>query len=206
MSDPFVALILKTLQDQPQGFSEYELIKTFESHGLFADQNNLSDSDLALFQKHFLTMNALYRLQQTLWQEERVLLSISPLSISIEKCDENTFNSNTEMFPAEISTAALRNYYLDTREFESTQAEEVQTMLRQFWARFYCMDKRLEALKRLEIDIDNPTPSIIKQQYKKQATRHHPDKGGSPEAFIAIREAYECLITLQGEAVQTGQT
>jgi hypothetical protein len=205
MSDPFIALILKTLHEQPHGFSEFDLIKVFESHDLFVEQNNLTDAGLALFQKHFLTMNALYRLQQTLWQEEQILLSISPLNINIEKYDGNTCASNTETLPVEISAVALRDYYLDTREFESTQAEEVQALLQQFWTRFYCADQRLEALERLEIDIDNPTPSVIKQQYKKQAARHHPDKGGSPEAFIAIREAYECLITLQGEAVQTGQ-
>ena len=33
----------------------------------------------------------------------------------------------------------------------------------------------------------------IKKAYRKLALKHHPDKGGDPEKFKALSEAYECL-------------
>lgn len=37
------------------------------------------------------------------------------------------------------------------------------------------------------------TPDEIKKAYRKLAMQHHPDKGGDPEQFQAINEAYETL-------------
>jgi len=37
------------------------------------------------------------------------------------------------------------------------------------------------------------TPDDIKKAYKKQAMKYHPDKGGDPEMFKQISEAYEVL-------------
>lgn len=37
----------------------------------------------------------------------------------------------------------------------------------------------------------NSTPEEIKKAYKKLASKHHPDKGGDPEQFKRVQEAYE---------------
>ncbi len=37
------------------------------------------------------------------------------------------------------------------------------------------------------------SPDEIKQQFRRLALQHHPDKAGSPERFQAIREAFEVL-------------
>jgi len=37
------------------------------------------------------------------------------------------------------------------------------------------------------------TPGEIKKAYRKLASKHHPDKGGDPEQFKQIQEAYETL-------------
>ena len=44
-------------------------------------------------------------------------------------------------------------------------------------------------LKRSASDED------IKQAFREMALRTHPDKGGDPEEFRKVREAYECLIS-----------
>lgn len=44
------------------------------------------------------------------------------------------------------------------------------------------------------LNIDkNATTDEIKKQYKKLALKHHPDRGGDPEMFKKISEAYETL-------------
>tara|TARA_R110001592_G_scaffold98342_1_gene281029 strand:- start:10807 stop:11178 length:372 start_codon:yes stop_codon:yes gene_type:complete len=44
-------------------------------------------------------------------------------------------------------------------------------------------------LKRSASDED------IKQAFRQKARETHPDKGGDPEEFKKVREAYECLIS-----------
>ena len=39
----------------------------------------------------------------------------------------------------------------------------------------------------------NATSSEIKKSYRKLAMKHHPDKGGDPEKFKEITEAFEVL-------------
>jgi curved DNA-binding protein CbpA len=38
-----------------------------------------------------------------------------------------------------------------------------------------------------------PTHDEIKKAYRRQALLHHPDKGGDPEKFKQVVEAYEIL-------------
>lgn len=37
------------------------------------------------------------------------------------------------------------------------------------------------------------TPEQIRAAYRRAAMRHHPDRGGSPEAFQAVQNAYTAL-------------
>ena len=39
----------------------------------------------------------------------------------------------------------------------------------------------------------NASTDLIKKQYKKLALKHHPDRGGDPEMFKKISEAYQTL-------------
>jgi hypothetical protein len=53
------------------------------------------------------------------------------------------------------------------------------------------------SLIRLKLDDEDLSPANlearIKNAYRLQAKKHHPDIGGSPETFIKIQEAYEML-------------
>lgn len=56
----------------------------------------------------------------------------------------------------------------------------------------YTIDYSQDYYSTLNISI-NSTQAIIKSQYRKMANVHHPDKGGDPEIFRKINEAYEIL-------------
>ena len=66
-------------------------------------------------------------------------------------------------------------------------------MLNRFWQRYLAIDKRVEALQTLSLPPD-ANWETVKQAYRRQAATHHPDKGGDPARFRAIREAYEILL------------
>ena len=56
------------------------------------------------------------------------------------------------------------------------------------------MKTRAEYLKELGFSpTDSPSPKEIKSAYRKLTLKEHPDKGGNPEKFRAITEAYEAL-------------
>lgn len=56
---------------------------------------------------------------------------------------------------------------------------------------------KASSLIQLELDIHDLTQTDlewkIKSAYRRQALKHHPDLGGSPETFLKIQQAYEKL-------------
>lgn len=52
---------------------------------------------------------------------------------------------------------------------------------------------REEALKELGFDDIEPSPELLKTQYRALAQLHHPDKGGDTARFQRIKAAYEFL-------------
>jgi len=51
-----------------------------------------------------------------------------------------------------------------------------------------------KAINLLNIsDVNNLNEEVLKKAYRQKAHLHHPDKGGNPEDFIAIRKAYFLL-------------
>lgn len=184
--NPFKAAILAVIRNTPTGLSEYDLIEQLaqRSNGVALDGDRTS---LTLFRKHFLTMNALYQLQTELFADGWYL-SISPLAIRLEPLRDLGLTT----LPAGGSEAVLRDYYLDWDHFDHTDQTDVAAMLTRFWERYIAVDKRLEALEVLELPADAAWRAV-KQAYRRLAATHHPDKGGDPERFRAIREAYEVL-------------
>lgn len=186
MLNPLIPEILSLLREQPIGMSEYELMQGLAEHDAYT--GFAEEVQLALFQKHFMLMNALYELQHQLWQEEQLFLQISPLQIQILIL--NTSEKNGEL---EISaTAKLSEYYRDWDNYENTSEEQVLELLSNFWQRFASLDKREAAFAVLELELDAERQQII-DSYRRLAATHHPDKGGDTEMFIRIRQAYEVL-------------
>lgn len=188
--NPLLPIVLRVLRGQPTGISEYELLKHIEADGAHFSQTD-SDAQLALFQKHFMIMNALYRLQDDLWRDEKIWLTISPLRIAIDASVMGEVDSNERSIAAH-SDDALRKYYLDWQEFLATDSAAVDALLASFWTRYAAHDQRAEALAILQLNIDADM-TTVKQQYRRLAAASHPDRGGDPAQFLAVRAAYEIL-------------
>jgi hypothetical protein len=189
--NPLLPAVLQLLRAAPAGLSEYELLRRLDQAQQFPAL--AAEPDLALFQKHFLVMNALYRLQESLWREDRLHLQVTPLHIAIMAADPAA--SGQEV--AADSSAALRDYYLDWRQLEQTDGVAVAQLLGAFWQRLRADDRREQALAALELGPDS-TWAQIKAQYRRLAARAHPDRGGDRERFLAVRAAYEVLRLLRG--------
>ena len=55
------------------------------------------------------------------------------------------------------------------------------------------MDSRAAALAVLDL-VPGATPEAIKQAHRRMVKRHHPDMGGSADAFRRVNEAYQLLM------------
>ncbi len=178
--------ILEILKVATDKIGEYDIISRLEQQGLVFPVTNDS-YNVAMFKKHFMTMNALYHLQQDLF-EDGYYLNISALDIKIEPLGKTTDQQSL----IDSAEHKVRDYYLDWRHFNNTSEVEIEELLENFWKMYSAMDKQAEALAILELNSDANWEDV-KQSYRHLATEHHPDKGGKDTRFIEIREAYEVL-------------
>ena len=192
MKNPLIQPILSIIADNTQGVREYELLQQLEQTTDVFDELG-DDPRLVLFRKHFLIMNALYQLQIQLWQEDKVKLSISPLNIVIET-RFNIENTSTVTDLEAAAEAKLAAYYLDWDEYDKTQAEDVEHLLKSFYQKLYHQDDTQAAFKELGLPA-NSSKTDIKQAYRQQVKDAHPDKGGDTKIFIKLRQAYEHLMS-----------
>lgn len=164
--------------------SEFELIKWLQApdQGVFR-ADAMSDS-LTLFRCHFLVMHCLYTLRQQWLTEQRGYLQISAVNIVLSPSNNNGNSHISEHDP-------LAKYYLDLSELE-TNEETIDALLNDFWRRMVIPDHYDADLLTLELQppVDSTT---IRQQYRRLAMQHHPDKGGDGEVFRRISAAYQRL-------------
>lgn len=181
----FSQQLLSVLQAHPAGLSEYELMQTLESCGQSVFSSDRLRDTLSLFQTHFFLFHTLYHLREHLWQSQKARLDISPLCIQLLPIRAN----------AETTLAAhdpLRDYYLDINNLKDTDRSDVDALLGQFWRRFVRDDDRQAALAAL--DLADPVEwSAIKEQHRRLAMKHHPDRGGDEERLQAINAAMDVL-------------
>ncbi len=186
-SNPLLPELLDLLRQNPEGISEFSLMKALERHEVFTDL--AEDYQLRLFQKHFMIMHGLYTLQTRLWYEEQLRVEISPLSVRLYT---EGVEDVTEQAGVPGAGDRLREYYLDWQQLGSTSAEDVQKLLHGFWKQCFDPGERQQALLVLELE-EGASQETIRQRYRQLAARLHPDKGGDSEAFIEVRRAYEVL-------------
>jgi DnaJ-like protein len=190
VDNPLIHPIRRLLSEQGRSFSEHELIKSLQAEEAFP---GLAESArLALFQTHFLVMNALYRLQEQL-AAEHIHLHISPLAICLQSACEENEGALVELG----SQAALKKYYCDWSHFQSTDEQSVDGLLSGFWQHYLARDKQAEAYQALLLEPGSGW-GLIKKAYRRMAAECHPDRGGDAAEFMRVREAYEVLVRTVG--------
>lgn len=182
MENPFKDSIVTMLKDSGP-WSEHQLLSQLVKQGQL-DTSYGRDS-LALFQAHFLTMNALYAIQSESYKSQRYLrvsaLKIEWLELS---SGEQTALANVE--------ENLRAYYGDWQNFAKASSESVEGLLDSFWKRFLSQDEKQAALEVLKL-VEPVDFTAVKKRYRELAMQLHPDRGGSDDALASVNDAYETL-------------
>ncbi|MFY0677190.1 MAG: DnaJ domain-containing protein [Neptuniibacter sp.] len=178
------------IDSRPEGFKEFELMKQLETRNECIKSVDGTD-ELSLFKKHFLIMNALYKLQDFYWEKDKALLHISATRIYLKK---TTDGDTSVHLSTDNSNAKLKEYYLEWNNLIEMSQQSVEQLLDEFWIKYYAIDKRSDALNLLGLSAQ-ANHKEIKTKFKNLAARHHPDKGGDADTFIQIRKAYEILIS-----------
>ncbi|MAR92112.1 MAG: molecular chaperone [Pseudomonadales bacterium] len=182
-----ILAILRRHAGQPDAgpLGIHHLLIRLQEHPEFAAMD--SNSELALFRKNFLLMNALYQLQESLWRGEGLVLEVAPLNLRLRSCRDCREQQHWV-----AGNDPMREYYLNWDNLHATTAEDVAALLRNFWQHLRQPERQARALAQLGLP---PAASAaqIKQRYRELASRHHPDRSGDATRFMAVREAYEQL-------------
>lgn len=180
-----MAPVLGLLHANPDGLSEYEIITKLKAQGLYIDA--IEDPSMALYTGHFLVMNALYALQRELLADG-LYLYISPMENRLYPTQAGGHGA----LRAASADAALSAYYLDWNNLDTMTPDGVDKLLTGFWERFVATDRQPDALAVLGLEAGVRWDEIM-AAYRRLAAKHHPDKGGDAEQFMAVREAFLVL-------------
>lgn len=192
VENPLIWPLLTMLQGAQQSCKIHELASELQRNGLFP--NTESDANKALFKRNFLLMNALFQLQEILLPNQWLQVQAMDIQLLQQLPTEHRLILEQDN--------ALRSYYLDWTNFE-TSSEEIETMLGFFWKRYHaCLGKpeqvldKSAALHIFELD-SCASKQDIRRQWRKLALKWHPDRSsGNALKFRQVCEAWQTLRTL----------
>jgi hypothetical protein len=182
--NPLVVMILSYIRGHHRGCTLLALVNHCEA----VLQSLVSGSAMSrAFEKNFLVMNGLYQLQHQLLSEHDLYLSIAPMDIHIQLGTRAVGNNDV------ARDASLASYYLDWNNLVQTTEQDIAELLADFWRRVTSTEKVEWAASVLGV-ISPLNKGAVISAYRAQASITHPDKGGSHEDFVEVRQAYEILL------------
>lgn len=182
--------LLNSFQCQKEASSEYVLLKALDDAGLF-DHLKTEDASLLLFQKHFLCMHALHKLQN-IFYERNFYLHINALAIYLEGIDTSSSEESARPNHPGSFDNELHNYYLDLQQLDQTTSDSVLELQLNFSKRYAAWLNADDAFATLELD-SQASWNEVRSSYKRLIHAAHPDKGGNAARFNKIKLAYEQL-------------
>lgn len=180
----FLIVLQVELEKHPAGISEYDLLTNLKSQGYFDFLSQFA-APHELFQAHFFLFHTLYLLSDDFLEQKKHLLDIHTLKIQLLPYQEGSNNLQVD--------DKLKKYYLDFKNLENTKEEDVYDMLASFWNKYHKLDTREEALAALGLK-DPVDDKDIKNEYRRLAMQHHPDRGGDKEKLQKINSALVLLL------------
>jgi hypothetical protein len=189
MQNPVTPIVYQLLDQCPDGFSLLDLIKQCDQLNLF---DHLADehSEMALFYKNFFAMNALFTVQDQLFEEHVGVLHVESIRCYFSPIITGTSQSVAPPMP----DMALKAYYQDWSSLDEMDLAGVQALLNGFWNKYLAFDEVEQNCNILKIPSNELSRSVVKRQFRSLASCHHPDKGGDSREFIRLRKAYESLM------------
>ena len=184
LPEAFLLALEVELENNSQGISEYDLIQSLRPQGFF-DFLSSPAMPHELFRAHFILFHALYLLRDRFLADKCYLLNIDTLKIHLLPYIEG----EKDLQEAD----KLRDYYLDFNNLETTSEDDIYDMLASFWNNLNKIENREEALAELGLE-DPVDDKTIKQEYRRLAMQHHPDRGGDNEKLQKINEAITLLL------------
>jgi len=202
--NPVVLLVMAALKKNVDGLSLYDVIKHIDKLGFnsIVDDENISN-ELLLFRKNFIAMNALYQIKSDIAQTGHSLY-ISSLKILLysNAASQNILSLNVIEESKRVDEA-LSEYYLNWDNYDSANQHTVDQLLDSFWTKYQKynqldsnQDKRSCALQILGVE-STASWNNIQQAYRQKVALCHPDRGGTSQQFIEIREAFQYLKLFQ---------
>lgn len=185
----FSALIalLERILSSGEAISEYELMRWLQAPEQAIFRTDALQDPLLMFRSHFILMHCLYRLREQWQQSNSADLEISALSI--RRIAFHPDHSATGVAQHD----ALAAYYLDLQNLH-TEQDDIEQMLNSFWQKMLIPDNQQDDLDLLELS-EPVTNQQIRQQYRRLAMQHHPDRGGDESHFCRIQAAFQRLKT-----------
>lgn len=188
--DRLIDTIYGYLLQQTEGISEHQLLVELARQRAWTQLDKTS-AVLMQFQKHFLTMHALYRLQDQL-AGSNTRLRVSPTFIRLHRVNEEAGEFDAEGMPADTSSPALRDYYLDLNHLIAATEASIAEMVGNFWNKYHAWQKKDDAYAILGLP-QGADWSEVQVAYRRKAALCHPDKGGSAEDFQRLVAAYQSI-------------
>lgn len=171
--------------------NELDMIRALQEPPYQLFSKDSLQSELSLFQTHFLLYHALYKLRDYWLKEEYAVVDIL-----LSKFVIYPYENSPKELPA--LDDQLRTYYLTIENLEISE-EDVEQLLTSFWARFLSeqsinSDAVSAAYQRLSLE-KNCSDLMLRKQVKALCLKYHPDKGGDETLFREVQSAYELIKT-----------
>jgi len=191
LQDDLVTALEAFLLSRQGEISEQELLHHL--HAFFPEPRSLAVDSL-LFQHHFILYHHLFVLQAR-WQQEQVaLLHIGYAKVMVYTATAQPDNVLTLRQDQQEKAA----YYLDWQNMRAMTDDKLQAVLDEFWKKLklYQQNKKLDttALQQKWQLIPPYSMTQLKKNYRQQALRLHPDKGGDAVAFQLLQQEYQWLL------------
>jgi len=181
------------LRERPEGWREHELLGRLQEELPAEFRSRPWEGALDLFRRHALLFHGLHRLDLRLERERRGRVRIHCLDIRLLPWEGAAAGGAPAGGPHPGAADPLRAYYLDLEALRRTRPEDVAALLDAFWRRLGAREGREADLAALGLE-EGADEAAIRRRFRELAMRHHPDRGGDPERFQAIRAAYERLL------------
>lgn len=183
---------LSELLAEQERWSEHALISRLQQPPYEIFESSALSDTMSLFKTHFMVFHCLYLLRSQ-WRREKVAeLDIHTLAIH-----KKPWQSGLQALQP---TDPLADYYLDLTQLTGTAADDVEQWLDDFWQQMAGRpQQRQSTLSYAEacdiMQLQEPFSTVeLKRQYRRLIHQYHPDKGGSSQQMLAVKEAYQTLL------------